>query len=112
MGGEKEQSEVEKTVRKSLRFYNFDNFGQKWVPEKYFEASNGAKLIGMKCWSVWDTSRGLKPSKIAEKCDFARKAKKQIPVNKTIFPKQKAGPHTNLPDSIHLRNDLLPSWRH
>ena len=25
----------------------------------------------MKCWSVWDTSRGLKPPKMAAKCDFA-----------------------------------------
>ena len=43
----------------------------------------------MKCWSVWDTSRGLKPLKMAEKCDFARicffPEKKHAPAEKALL---------------------------
>ena len=57
---------MEKEGRESWRFYKFDILGLKWVPEKDFEALRGAELMKMRCRSVWDTSRGLKPSKICK----------------------------------------------
>ena len=64
--------QIEKEGRESWRFYKIHIFGLKLVLEKDFEALRGAELMKMRCRSVWDISRGLKPSKMAEKCDFAR----------------------------------------
>ena len=55
-----------------LQILQIAMIGQNRVPEKDFEALRGAELMKMRCRSVWDTSRGLKPSKMAEKYDVAR----------------------------------------
>ena len=47
-------------------------FGQNWVPEKDFEVSRGAESTKMRCRSVWDHSRGIKPLKITENPDLFR----------------------------------------
>ena len=59
----------------SWKFYKFGMMGLKWILEKGFEAFSSAKLMKMRCRSDWDTSWGLKPSKMDQKCDFARKKK-------------------------------------
>ena len=66
---------VEKEGKESWKFYKFGIFGLKGVLEKGFEALRGAELMKLKCRSVSDTSQGLKPSKIAEKCHFSQKKK-------------------------------------
>ena len=63
-GGERREGKLE--------VLQIDILGLKWVLEKGFEALRGAELMKMRCRSVWDTSRGLKPSKMGQKCDFAR----------------------------------------
>ncbi len=57
----------------SWKFYKFGMMGLKRVLEKDFEAFSSANLMKMRCRSDWDASRGLKPSKMGQKCDFARK---------------------------------------
>ena len=52
---------VEKEGKESWKFYKIDILGLKWVLEKDFEALRGAESMKMRCRSVWDTSRGLKP---------------------------------------------------
>ena len=64
---------MEKEGRESWKFYKFDILGLKGVLEKDLEALRAAELMKMRCQSVWDTSRALKPLKMAEKCDSARK---------------------------------------
>ena len=66
----REQRRVEKEGRESWRFYKIDILELKWFLEKDFEALRGAELMKMKCRSVWDTSRGLKPLKMAAKIRF------------------------------------------
>ena len=63
---------LEKEGRESWKFYKFDILWLKRVLEKGFEAFSSANLMKMRCRSDWDTSRGLKPSKMGQKCDFAR----------------------------------------
>ena len=76
----------------SWKFYKFGMMGLKRVLEKDFEAFSSANLMKMRCRSDWDTSRGLKPSKMGQKCDFARK-KKISPEKNPDFPEQTARPH-------------------
>ena len=64
--------QIEKEGRESWKFYKFDIFGLKRVLEKDLEALTGAEWMKMRCRSVWDTSRGLKPSKITEIQRFVR----------------------------------------
>ena len=45
---------------------------QNRVPDRDFEAFRGAESMKMTCQSVWDTSRGLKPSKMIENPGFSR----------------------------------------
>ena len=63
---------MEKEGGESWKFYKFGMMGLKGVLEKDFEAFSSANLMKMRCRSDWDTSRGLKPSKIGKKCNFAR----------------------------------------
>ena len=71
-GGEKRKRKVKKEEREIWRFYKFGILGLKWVLEKGFEAFSNANLMKMSFRSDWDTSRGLKPPKMVQKCDFAR----------------------------------------
>ena len=57
----------EKSQGKLKILQKIHKFGQKGVLERGFETFDSAKMTGMRCRSVWDTSQGLKPSKIAEK---------------------------------------------
>ena len=86
------QRRVEKEGKESWRFYEFGIFWLKWALEKDFEALRGAELMKMKCQSVWDTSRGLKPPKNAEKYDFARK-KHFFLENIMISPNKRLAPN-------------------
>ena len=84
---------MEKEGRESWKVYKVDMLGLKRVLENGFEAFSNAKLMKMSFRGVWDTSRGLKPSKMAEKCDFAQKKcflpgkKILISFNKRLIPK-------------------------
>ena len=61
--GKEKQEETSQTLQIAI-------FGQNRVPEKDFEALRGAELTKMRCRSVWDHSRGPKPSKMTENPDF------------------------------------------
>ena len=81
-----------------LEVLQIGTLGLKRVLEKGFEALRGAESMKMRCRSVWDTSRGLKPSKMGQKCDFARifffLGKKFCFLSKR--PEQTAGPQIDL----------------
>ena len=72
LGGDRERLPEKEKKEERLQILQLAIFGQNQVPEKDFEAFRGAESMKMKCRSVWDTSRGLKPSKMAEKCDVTR----------------------------------------
>ena len=55
-----------------LQILQIAMIGQNRVPEKDFEALRGAESMKMRCRSVWDHSRGPKPSKMTENPRFFR----------------------------------------
>ena len=55
-----------------LQILQIAMIGQNRVPEKDFEAFRGAESMKMRCRSVWDHSRGPKPSKMTENLTFFR----------------------------------------
>ena len=50
----------------TLKILQITGFHQKRVPERDFEALKGAKIMKMRCRSVWDHSWGPKPAKMTE----------------------------------------------
>ena len=71
-GGGREGLPEKEKKQERLQILQITMIGQKRVPEKDFEALRGAESMKMRCRSVWDHSRGLKPSKMTENPDFSR----------------------------------------
>ena len=71
VGGGREGLPEREKKQERLQILQIAMIGQNRVPEKDFEALRGAELMKMRCRSVWDHSRGPKPSKMTENPDFS-----------------------------------------
>ena len=72
LGGDRERLPGKEKREETLQILQITMFGQNRVPDRDFEAFRGAESMKMKCRSVWDHSRGLKPLKMTEHLDFSR----------------------------------------
>ena len=98
-----EIEEVEKEGKESWKFYTIDILGLKRVLEKGFGALRGAESMKMRCRSVWNTARGLKISKMAEKIDFSRK--------KMFFGEKKSAAFSNKSEqTVRLQIAICIRW--
>ena len=71
----------EKKREETFKILQITGFHQKRVLERDFEALKGAKIMKMKCRSVWDHSQGPKPLKMTKKFDFFRISRNLNPEN-------------------------------
>ena len=71
VGGGREGLPEKEKKQERLQVLQIAMIGQNRVPEKDFEALRGADSMKMRCRSVWDHSRGPKPSKMTEHPDFS-----------------------------------------
>ncbi len=72
VGGGRERLPEKEKREETLQILQIAISGQNRVPERDFGALRGAESMKTRCRSVWDTSRGLKPSKITENRHLSR----------------------------------------